>query len=368
MESIRHIDKALIVAPMNDGEDWPAVDYAFRKCGVETQIINLDNYGPNTPPDETARREILTVCRAFTGQIVICSREPILVPLINDMRSVCKARFAVWNFDVRYDIKEWEVLWPLFRRVSVYYTVGLGEVPLWRDIGVNAFWLPQGLQEERYHLPESITQEDRERFECDVSFIGRDFGMHEGRAEMLDFLQLLQIRDGIKVKLWGCRGYPLIWGEEHNKAAHLSKINIAHSGWPQNDCYWSVRAYKLFAAEGFVLANAHQQMASWIPCRGPKRILDIYTSLDELEAKIKYYLEHEEERKAIAARAREWVYSCSTYAHRVEAIIKHFTCSRQFDEELFLHTRLSPLEIPGQDKIFIIAREAESAFHRENEA
>jgi hypothetical protein len=118
--------------------------------------------------------------------------------------------------------------------------VGLGNVEGYRGEGINAFWLPQGLQNELYH-PVVVSDEQKSRYACDVAFIGRDRrrGLHAGRSEVLDWVEKM---DGVEHKWWGCRDQQELWGEELCAAAVCSKINLAHSGWPQISHYWLERA------------------------------------------------------------------------------------------------------------------------------
>jgi len=329
------VEKVLVLMPMADGQTGPAIVNAFEELGCE--VCGIDT---NTEADK-----ILDSVSTSAWDLVFCGREPALVPLINDIREATDVRVVVYNVDVRDDVNEFAALFPLFRRASAFYTVGLGNVPGYRAQGINAFWLPQGLQKEVYK-PVDVSENDIEMYGCDVCFIGRDRGrgLHEGRTEVLDAIE----RMGVNYKWWGCRGNPELWDEDHNKAVICSKINIAHSGWPKVAMYWSVRGYKILGAGGFLLANYHEKMEKWLPVEGPEKALDYYRDIDELKEKITYYLEHEDERKAIAARGLRWVQS-HTYTERMRNVIEHVQ-SPQFFYHHYVDVRDCNMPVPDDSK------------------
>lgn len=307
----RSVEQVLVLFPLKDWQTGLAISKAFAKLGREVTAAD--------PVDDP--QAALAAIDIFEGELIFCGRELSLAQWIEDIRvKHPDATVASWNVDARDDIRDFEALFPLFRRSSVFYTVAFGNVDQYRAEGINAFWLPQGLQEDTYKPPESLSQQDIDKYACEVSFIGHDYrrGLHAGRTEVLDAIE----KSGLDYRFWGCRGSEEIWNEEVNKAAALSQINLAHSGWPELSRYMSVRAYKLMAAGGFVLANWHRDMDKWIPCKGPTKALDYYKTPDECLEKIRYYLEHPEDRKAIAQRGMEWAAS-NTYTERMQNVLDH---------------------------------------------
>jgi hypothetical protein len=336
-----NVNKVLILAPLADQETWPGIIRACKDLGKE--VVSVD---PLAQPDE-----VLPAAEGFDGELVFLSREQCMLDRIEDLRKANKAKHILWNMDVRQSVQEWGPLLDLFRRCSVYFTPGLGNVPAFREQGINCFWHPQGLQSERYHPPSEITEEDRAKYECDVSFIGGEYGMHEGRSELLDFLQA-KLPSFCSLKIWGTRGAPAIYGDEHNKAVALSKISIGHSGWAYINLYMSVRNWKILGAGGFLLANAHASMKLWLKIEGPDAVLAYYQDPDECLERIKYYLDNEEARKAIAERGHKFAME-NTYRHRMQAIFDWCESSKQFSESMFFQKHFSPLQSGAwHDRIF----------------
>ena len=311
--------KVVVVFPMDDKQTGPAFVHAFNSLGCYTVgICTKTGYKPT---------KILEHVK--DADLVFCGREPELVEVIDDIRKATSARVVCFNPDARDSVKEFKDLLYLFRRCSALYTVAAGNVEEYRSNGINAFWCPQGLQDEVY---KTFLGDIRDEFKCDVSFIGRDRrrGLHEGRSEVLDAIELI---NDVSHKWWGCREGRELWDEELCEAAIGTKINIAHSGWSHLSRYWSVRGFKLMGAGGFVLANYHSDMADWIPCIGNDKVLDYYRDVNELEDKIRYYLKNDEKRKQIAERGRKWALE-NTYRRRAADILKHV---EQPDTVFFSH-------------------------------
>lgn len=92
-------------------------------------------------------------------------------------------------------------------------------------------------------------------------------------------------------------------------AFRYGRINInptlrnIHSGIP-------LRALDIMACGGFLLSNYQPELAEYFT-EGESAAM--YGSLEELRDKVAWYLEHEEERAAVAAKGLETVKNCFTY-------------------------------------------------------
>jgi len=223
----------------------------------------------------------------------------------------------MWNVDTRLDINDWKHLFPLIRLCDYHFIVDEGTIPRWRkELNENTFWLPEGLQSESHSKPEVISEEDRVKYSCDVCWIGNCTGPHHGFRER--FLSAVE-QMGVKFKQWGCKGKPRIWGGEHDKAVFLSKINIACSMCPENGKYTSQRNYIILGGGGFLLELYRENLYKIFPLD----IFDYYMNPKNLVTKIRYWLEHEEERKEIAERGYKWVYENATFTHRIKMALDY---------------------------------------------
>ncbi len=187
--------------------------------------------------------------------------------------------------------------------------------------------IPTGCDPE-VHRPVALTDDERVRYGCDVSFAGAGYYNRN--------LMLAGLTD-FDLKIWGVEWtarelQPFVQkpgerfgAEDFARIAVASKINLnlhsstSHPGIdPESDAV-NPRVFEAAACGGFQLCD---------PCRGLERFFDfetelpVYRSLEELREKIRYYLAHPDERKRIAQRARERALREHTYVHRAQAMIE----------------------------------------------
>jgi len=224
------------------------------------------------------------------------------------------ATICMWNVDTRNTIQEWEYLFPLIKLCDYYFVVASNLIPDWQKINPNTFWLPQGVQNEVYDKPREITDGDRKKYECDVSFAGGCTDYHKWRIPYMVAIEKM----GLNFKIWGCRKSPKVYNEEHNKMAYLSKINFAYSGWPQNGKYISVRNFKILGAGGFLLEFGQDGIFDVMPYD----VFHSYEDIDDLKWHIEFYLEFDRVRKEVAETGYKWVHSQATYTHRVQRALE----------------------------------------------
>ena len=298
--------RILLLVPMADGQTGPAIKYAFEQLGYAVVAVDAQKH-----PGSSFR-----VACDFKPDLILCSRTSKLARQVIQIKEKFKNVVAcTWNVDTRTKIGHWKHLFPLIRACDYYFVVASRLVPEWRKINPNTFWLSQGLQNELYRKPKQITDEDREKYACDVCWAGRGGGGgHQFRGVYLSTISAM----GINFKCWGTAGNPPIYNEEHNKMVALSKIILCCSGWPENERYTSVRNYKVMGAGGFVLELYRKGIHDIFPTD----TLSCYENPNNLVEKIRYWLAHEKERKEIAERAYKWVHSQATYTHRAQRALE----------------------------------------------
>lgn len=292
--------KVLLLFPIADGQTGAAIKYAFEKLGHRIMVVDAKIH-----PEFS-----YTAAAEFKPDLIFCSRTMELTEYVKQIKERFKdATICMWNVDTRADINQWEHLFPLIKLVDYYFVVASGLIPEWRRLNPNTFHLPQGLQNEIYHKPEEINEIDRRKYFCDVSFAGRD------RSHRRPFLNAVD-KMNINFRKWGYGGNPKIINNEHNKMAFLSRINLCCSGWSENEAYTSVRNYKVMGAGGFVIELSRRNLGKIFPLDLPG-LMGTYVSASDLVQRIRYWLDHEEERKAIAERGHEWAHTNATYTHRI---------------------------------------------------
>jgi len=152
--------RVLLLFPMADGQTGSAIKHAFEQLGHKVEFVD-------------AKIEPLAsffTAEAFNPDLVFCSRTVELTEqVVQIKRKFPNVKTCVWNVDTRHSINEWSHLFPLIRVCDYYFVVADKLIPQWRIINPNTHWLPQGLQDEVYDKPGTLTEEDRKKYACDAS-------------------------------------------------------------------------------------------------------------------------------------------------------------------------------------------------------
>ena len=196
----------------------------------------------------------------------------------------------------------------------VFTTKTFGLTDMREQLGVTRASLIHFGYDPDLHRPVALTESDRGRFECDVSYIGT----WSPKKETL-LSDLLIRRPRLRLRIWGAQwkrakapvlrnaiaGH-LVLGEDFVRAVRGSRINLsimseARQGSSKGDQVAS-RTFSVPACEAFVLHERTDEVLNFF--REPEEIV-CYGTFDELVAKIDRYLPDERERVAVAGRARE---------------------------------------------------------------
>jgi len=168
------------------------------------------------------------------------------------------------------------------------------------------------------HRPITINNPDGTNFESDVSFIGT---YESNRKDKLFFLA----ESGIKIRVWGNGWAKYVgqhsnlqienkpaYGDEYAKQICASKINLCFLRKMNRDLH-TCRSFEIPACGGFMLAERtpdHQELFK----ENKEAVFFDINNHQELLEKVRYYLDHEEERRAIAKAGRERCLN-SGYSH-----------------------------------------------------
>lgn len=162
--------------------------------------------------------------------------------------------------------------------------------------------------DEQVHRPWLLSDNELEKFSCEVSAIG---AYEPERAESLLFLA----DKGIRVSIWGegwekwNRAHPnlyikkeFLFGSDYSKAICATKINLNFLRKINRDQVTS-RSIEIPACGGFMLAERTERHLEFF---AEGREAEFFTSNDELLNKVLHYLSHDKEREkiAVAGRAR----------------------------------------------------------------
>lgn len=258
--------------------------------------------------------------------ILICmAQAPITGRVLNELRARGVVtvlwfmedylRFTYWKemakfYDFVFTIQNGECL-------NLIKSAGAGEV----------HYIPAGC-DPIIHTPLSLTPEDKQEWGSPISFVGA--GYHNRQQVFASFAEM-------PFKLWGTewpgckpfdrmlqKGGKRLTPEEYIKIFNGTDINInLHSSTerdgvdPYGD-FVNPRTFELAAAGAFQLVDERSLLPELFEVG--KEIIT-FSDPKDLKSKIAYYLERPEERKAIAARARERALREHTYGHRIKEML-----------------------------------------------
>lgn len=160
------------------------------------------------------------------------------------------------------------------------------------------------------HTPINLSEEDRNRFGCDVTFVGHY--EDDGRIDYLEDVVDL----GFKLRLWG-PGYEwdhviekrpklrgllpvsLVWDHDYNKAISASKIALCFFSRLNRDTY-TRRCFEIPAGATFLFSEFSEDLGSLYK---ESVEAEYFRSREEFRQKLVKYLRHDEATRLQIAKA-----------------------------------------------------------------
>ncbi|HOJ05488.1 MAG TPA: glycosyltransferase [Bacteroidota bacterium] len=210
---------------------------------------------------------------------------------------------------------------PLF---DIYYIYARSLMQPLRDAGARRVeYLPFCYDPNMLVMPKEVSEEDRAKYATDVVFAGTWEPMREWWLEKITDLPLA---------VWGnmwervAEDKPLrarwranaVYGEEISKLFAVSKIHLNFLREQNKDSH-NVRTLEIPGFGGFLLTQRSREQAEDLFIEGKE--IACFETPEELREKIRYYLEHEDERLAIAAAGHERAQREHQAIHRLQRII-----------------------------------------------
>jgi len=235
---------------------------AFERIGCEVHHYDFRQAIKDLEGTEDVEREIECIHKSFQPDITLFSK---CNELLDSIMDNCGS--------------SWKVLWYM-DPVNVNFNPCREKMRKADVVYCNIYKAFQHAERfsNAHHLQEGFDplvdrlQPDHEKL-YDVSFIG---GLHNDRKDYLEYFDHLTA-----------------YGEDHARAVDSSKINLNFTDGGASD-----RVYKIMAAGGFLLTQPWANMEADFEIGHD---LDVFNDTYELRSRIDYYLNHEDERKAIAA-------------------------------------------------------------------
>lgn len=217
---------------------------------------------------------------------------------------------------------------PLYDQVFTTKTFGLKDMK--EQLGITASdFIPHGFDPD-IHRPIAIEEFSVEHFKCDVSFIG---GWSDKKERVLYAIR--KALPDISIKVWGsrwqnCKVEELqsciqgreIAGDLYALGILSSKINLGllHErveGASSGDKITS-RTFHIPGTGGFMLHERTEEIGQYFE---EDKEAVLFSDQEELIQKIKFYLEHEADRKAIAKQGHQRALKEHSLDHRARLLV-----------------------------------------------
>ena len=244
------------------------------------------------------------------------------------------------NIDTVNWVADYPLGFDVQMRTGAYYdyffTSGTDGLQKYKESGKqNGHWLPFGCY-PKVHRPLILTEEEKDKYGCDVCFVGSNYPERIKILEKLSDFDLgiwgigwerLPIESSLSPLVRGGIVRPLEWVKVFKASKIVLNINPRRES--MKDLYnrnakgqdfrmCNTRAFEVLACGAFQIMNAQ---ADAMTLFGDKKHIVFYRDTEELISLVKYYLANPEERKVIAEEGRKEVLRKHTYRHRIEEIL-----------------------------------------------
>jgi glycosyl transferase family 1 len=184
--------------------------------------------------------------------------------------------------------------------------------------GINQFYLPPGVFQDECYLAEPVDE-----FKHDIVFVGGGVEyMHKEWDYRGLLIRWIQNTYGDRFVKYG---HPQRWlrGKELNQLYASSKIVIGDTLCKDftDSYYYSDRAFETTGRGGFLLHPYIPGITDHFVDR-KEAVFYSYGNFQQLERLINYYLEHEDERRAIQLAGHERTKTTSSYTQRMNQMLK----------------------------------------------
>ncbi len=221
------------------------------------------------------------------------------------------------------------------RLYARFFIVDPSYLPLARQMGAKEpLYLPHAADPETYQ-PYALTTQEAEDLACDVIFVGDSRHVmghlpeNWHRVEMVEAVAQMDVALQVFGKGWealpdsyavkrSVRGRALLPAARVAKSYRAARIvlNVHH---PQLPHGCNQRTFEAPACGAFSLVDDRQELGSAFVI-GEE--VAAYRDAADLQAKVRHYISHDDERAAIAARGRERVLSEHKYTHRMQTLLQ----------------------------------------------
>ncbi len=314
---------------------------AFRRLGFEADIFSandklslLERNSYSSRKREFARPDIGqmmlnkrlldTVINQQIDLVFIMETNWFVLPeTIMQIKNKSNAKVILWETNIWIWNSFQSVCLPLY---DVLFFWGGYMLPVLKTANVkNALHLTACADSNQMYIPQT-TEEDRIKYSCDLAFVGH---VYPERAKLFknlmsfDFKIYGQVSGSVDDKILAHLKSKIqadsISVENRRKLYSLAKIVICKEGNSLHISSPSIRLFKVALCGGFPLVEYLSDLEDMFEI-GTELIC--YYDKEDMIHKINYYLEHDDERNAIAEKCRKKVLQKHTIDIRMQALVQ----------------------------------------------
>ncbi len=230
----------------------------------------------------------------------------------------------LWTIDAPLNFQPIVVVAPVYDHI---FCQGTEAIELLNGAGIkDARWLPMACDPD-CHFPVACTAADKEKYGSDIVFVGSYYPERAHLFEKISGLDLaiwgpgwdsLDLNSPLRRCMRGAHTAP----EEWLKIYSASKIVLAthyHDPEGKFPVYQaSPRVFEALACGAFVICDRQRDVFSLFK---EGEHLAAFQDSGDFGDKVKYYLDHPDERAAIARRGRTECLARHTYVQRMESLL-----------------------------------------------
>ena len=172
----------------------------------------------------------------------------------------------------------------------------------------SVHWLPVGCEPETHFVADQVR-------DLDVGFVGK---LGKPRTERFEILSRILTKNHTNDT--GRYYRPSEMGKVYSRSKIVFNKSV------RNDL--NMRFFEGLAAGALVITD---RIENGMGCLGEDcRYYVVYDSPDEADELVRYYLEHETERREIAARGQQWALERHTYVNRIQQLVDLIVSGEHF--------------------------------------
>lgn len=277
-----------------DGETGASVARAFERLGCD--VYRYGNYYgsrkrlSSTPPPSEA--DLLVYCECGDTE-----------PQYEELRDFRAGVKTYWNFDVGNGHEPEVTQFARRFRFDVIFYANHGYGDFFAELSPRTAYLPYGFDEARFRPLETVEPT------IDVGLVG---ALYPERAAFLAELRSLDVDVDVIQGVFGDAYVEAVNGLK----IHLN-LNIDSRG---GEGLLVARVWETIGCGRLLLTQRKDEIEEFF--RDGVHVA-LFESVDECAEKIRFYLQHEEEREAIASAGHALGLAEHTYLSRARAILQH---------------------------------------------